>query len=145
MTARHRPRRRPVALVVLLLALALALATIGGGPAQAQEAGPPSASFRLSSDGGTVPLIVTATNTSTNADRWQWDWGDGGVSTTRDPTHIYVRPGLFVIELEACAGEQCSTETAVVNVTGRDEFDGGAIRSGGTVYGAINAPGDQDR
>ena len=132
-------RLRGLFLIGVALALALAVR-----PAQAQPNTGLHAAFELSVGSGVVPLIVTTLNTSVGAETWRWDFDDGTVSTEREPTHIYVRPGLFVVELEACRGALCATATAVINIEGRDELDGGLILDGRRVRGAINQPGDRD-
>ncbi len=128
------------------LALVIALGTFGAAASgiSAQQPEELEAAFTLSADSGLVPLIVTTTNESVGAESFHWDFDDGGTSDEREPRHIYVRPGLFVVELEACRGADCATATQVVNVTGRDEVDGGAVKDGGRVYGSINQPGDVD-
>ena len=144
------PTQRYVPWLAVALALAgLALAGLSG-TARAQgepEEGKLSgivASFELSAEMGSQPLLVTFTDTSTGATSWHWDFGDDSISDEQHPSHVYVRPGRFVVELEACAGEGCSSAFATVEIEGRDIVDGGLIRPPTTVYGAINEPGDED-
>ena len=118
----------------------------------------PTAAFDLDVTSGAVPLLVTFTDRSQNADSWSWDFGDGVTSDAQNPSHLYTHPGLFEVTLTACApaGEAghetaagdiggCDTTSATVDVTGRDALDGGLLRGSGTVYGAVNWEGDEDR
>jgi PKD repeat protein len=102
------------------------------------------ADFDLSAESGTLPLIIEFTDTSTGTSSWRWDFGDGSTSEQQHPLHIYVRSGRFVVELEACDGEDCSLAFATIEIEGRDILDGGLLRPPSTVYGAINEPGDED-
>ena len=136
----------------LVVALALASLTLAGlsGTARAQEEpeevllGGVAASFSLSAEAGSQPLLVTFTDTSSDATSWRWDFGDDSTSEAQHPVHVYVRPGRFVVELEACDGKECGSAFATVEIEGRDILDGGLIRPPTTVYGAINQPGDED-
>ncbi len=137
------PRLLPVAFGLLLIAILLAAIPAASPTAHAQSS-TPQAAFALDVRSGQVPLVVHFVNTSTGADTVRWDFGDGATSTDRDPSHFYTRPGLLVIELEACAGADCSTAIDFINIEGRDSFDGGTLRPSRAVYGAINQPGDLD-
>ncbi len=56
---------------------------------------------------GTAPLTVMFTDTSTNTPiSWNWNYGswstvDGGVSTSRNPSHTYANPGTYTVSLNA--------------------------------------------
>ncbi len=134
-------RARPVLLALLATLIAAAAASPRLG---AQQVGGPLADFELSADSGLAPLLVSVSNRSSGAERFHWDFGDGATSSEREPAHLYVRPGLFVVELEACAMASCASAIRLVNVEGRDALDGGTILGGSHVYGSINQPGDVD-
>lgn len=146
MTDKLRKRiGRAVAVRVASTVVIIGMATVAGSAAsEAQGVEPVSAEFSLSADAGLAPLLIQTSNTSSGAESFRWDFGDGGTSEAAAPSHIYVRPGLFVVELEACGGGICDTAIAVVNIEGRDSLDGGTFRPGTTVYGSINQPGDED-
>ena len=64
---------------------------------------PPTAAFVASEARGDVPFEVTFANnsTSTSPVTYRWNFGDGSTSTEESPTHIYTRPGLYVVSLAA--------------------------------------------
>ena len=129
---------------VVLAGVFLGLALLQPEGINAQAAAGPVPMFTLNVDAGTVPLLVTTTNGSTGADHFSWEWGDGRTSDAPEPSHVYVRPGLLIVALTACAGDECATATRTLNVLGRDSIDGGLLRNETPVYGSINAPGDTD-
>ena len=65
----------------------------------------PVAAFRADPRRGESPLSVTMTNRSVDPDGdvvgFRWDFGDGSGSTDENPTHIYTRPGQFIVTLMA--------------------------------------------
>jgi len=63
---------------------------------------------------------------------WSWDFGDGGNSTSQNPSHTYTAVGTFVIELTATFSNTCIDEYAdsvvVINTSGIERYsDGPAI------------------
>lgn len=44
---------------------------------------------------------VSFTNLSDAGENWVWKFGDGGQSTSKNPTHIYTAAGTYVVELMA--------------------------------------------
>ncbi len=40
---------------------------------------------------------------------WKWDFGDGGISTDRNPTHIFTKTGNYNISLIYCNGSKSDT------------------------------------
>jgi PKD repeat protein len=70
---------------------------------------PPVANFEGSPRAGYVPLEVAFTDTSTGTFlNWSWDFGDGSTSTEQNPTHTYLSPGWFTVNLTVCNDEGCS-------------------------------------
>src|SRR5947207_14946325 len=67
--------------------------------------GPPIADFSANPTSGTTPLTVTFTDRSvsggTPITSWAWDFGDGGVSTSQNPNHIYLVGGTYTVSLTA--------------------------------------------
>jgi PKD repeat protein len=69
--------------------------------------GPPIASFDAAPSSGTAPLTVYFTDTSTvdsnpitnTVTAWLWRFGDGGTSTTQNPTHTYSAGGAYSVTL----------------------------------------------
>ena len=63
---------------------------------------PPVAAFTGTPTSGTAPLAVQFTDQSTNGPTaWSWDFGDGGTSTEQHPSHTYVVPGVYTVQLTA--------------------------------------------
>jgi len=61
---------------------------------------PPIAGFTSNVTEGIVPCQVRFTDASQgDISDWKWDFGDGSYAITRDPTHIYVKPGLYSVQL----------------------------------------------
>jgi PKD repeat protein len=69
-----------------------ALITVGDAPAPDFSASPMQ---------GETPLSVHFTGTAgSNVTSWHWDFGDGGTSSVQDPSHTYLRPGVYPVTLE---------------------------------------------
>lgn len=48
---------------------------------------------------------------------WQWDFGDTTFSTTKNPSHTYSKPGMYIVSLEVMASTGCRhTKTDTVYV-----------------------------
>ena len=39
--------------------------------------------------------------------KWQWDFGDGGMSSTQNPSHCYTNPGYYDVSLTATSIQGC--------------------------------------
>src|SRR5207247_10006818 len=65
----------------------------------------PTADFSGSPTSGFVPLQVQFTDHSLDGGApitsWSWNFGDGGTSTTQNPSHIYLIPGTYNVSLTA--------------------------------------------
>jgi PKD repeat protein len=61
------------------------------------------------------PYAVTFTDTSLNAVAWSWDFGDGGSSTSQNPTHVYGNTGLYDVTLTATTPTGCNTTLTIDN------------------------------
>lgn len=64
---------------------------------------PPTPNISPSQTIGCYPFSIDFTDLSTPGDSpiatWSWDFGDGGTSTSQNPTHTYTTPGTFDITL----------------------------------------------
>src|SRR5438034_727527 len=86
-------------------------------------AGPPIADFSANPTSGTTPLTVTFTDHSvsggTPITSWAWDFGDGGVSTSQNPNHIYLVGGTYTVSLTATnsRGSDTATKTNLIVAT----------------------------
>jgi PKD repeat protein len=56
---------------------------------------PPVADFTATPTTGTVPLTVQFTDASTGATSWSWAFGDGGTSTSQNPSHMFTSAGIY--------------------------------------------------
>ncbi|MEC7753407.1 MAG: Ig-like domain-containing protein [Bacteroidota bacterium] len=87
----------------------------------------PTASFSASPRFGCGPLTVNFTDTSTPGAAlivsWTWDFGDGGVSTTQNPSYTYNTPGVYTVKLTVEDSDGLTsqrTQTSYIMVTGPD-------------------------
>lgn len=71
---------------------------------------PPVADFTFTSSGSNV----TFTSTSTNATTYDWDFGDGGSSTSQNPSHNYTSNGTYPVILIVTSS--CGADTVIYNV-----------------------------
>jgi gliding motility-associated-like protein len=70
--------------------------------------------------GNTTTIQNQTTITAGNIVSWNWTFGDGGVSSSQNPSHLYTAPGIYDITLTANSGMGCSasaTQQAFVNTT----------------------------
>ena len=97
---------------------------LGAGRVNAYEAvntgcTPPVAAFVGSPTSGTVPLTVNFTDQSSGSPTgWSWNFGDGGTSTSQNPSHQYSTTGTFNVSLtvtNAC-GSDGETKTSYITV-----------------------------
>ncbi|MEJ7558255.1 MAG: PKD domain-containing protein [Pedobacter sp.] len=49
--------------------------------------------------------------------RWLWDFGDGQTSTEQNPTHVYVRSGVFEVKFFAGVDDGCLSDVFTKKVT----------------------------
>ncbi len=78
----------------------------------------PVASFTAAPTSGTAPLNVAFTDTSTGSPTsWAWDFGDGGTSTTKNPTHNYTAAGTYTAKLTATNATGSGSATSTITVT----------------------------
>lgn len=86
---------------------------VGTAPAPAA----PVASFTASPMTGKAPLPVSFTDTSAgNPTSWSWTFGDGGTSTSQNPSHTYSTPGSYTVRLTARNSTGSSSTTATITV-----------------------------
>lgn len=74
----------------------------------------PVAGFTQNATGATVAF----TNSTTNATSYNWTFGDGGSSTSQNPSHTYTTNGTFTITLAASNGNCSDVSTSTVTITG---------------------------
>ena len=91
-----------------------AYAAVNTGPPPA-----PVAAFSGSPTSGTEPLNVSFTDQSTGSiTSWSWTFGDGGTSTTQNPSHQYTSDGNYTVTLTVTGpgGSDAETKTNYITV-----------------------------
>ena len=68
---------------------------------------------------GCAPVVVSFTDFSTTSVdsiiSWFWDFGDGGTSTTQNPTYSYNSSGTFNVTLTVTTDEGCVNDTTIIS------------------------------
>jgi len=87
----------------------------GGSDPQDETSVPPvTAAFRASPTNGQVPVTVDFTDESTgDITSWSWAFGDGGSSTSQNPSHTYNSTGDFTVSLTVSGPAGSDTETKI--------------------------------
>lgn len=67
---------------------------------------------------GCVPFNAVFKNTTTGGQTWLWEFGDGNISTSFEPAHLYTVPGTYQVRLIAfnpntCNGADTSAFTTI--------------------------------
>ena len=87
---------------------------------------PPVANFSANVTTGDIPLTVVFTDQSTNTPTsWLWTFGDGGTSTSKNPTYVYIAAGTYTVTLKAtnADGSDTFTRTGYITVTDPTDVD----------------------
>ena len=74
-----------------------------------------NADFSFSVSGLNVDFTDTSSSNSGNVVSWFWDFGDGGVSTSANPSHTYSVPGAYTVNLTVTDSNNAS-DTSIKNV-----------------------------
>ena len=87
--------------------------TVTGGRLNAYRAlGGDTANFDCSPRSGIAPLAVQFTDTSSGTpSSWYWSFGDGGTSSSRNPSHTYTAAGTYDVTLTVSYPSGSSTKT----------------------------------
>jgi len=76
---------------------------------------PPTADFSGTPTAGLSPLLVQFTDLSTAGTSpitaWSWAFGDGGISSSRNPSHTYTTPGSYSVSLQVTTADGQNTKT----------------------------------
>ncbi|MBW1655513.1 PKD domain-containing protein [Flavobacterium quisquiliarum] len=84
-------------LACLIISLVLLACSFNDGlPDEPQEQ--PIAAFSHKSDGKS-PTKIDFLNESINATNYLWDFGDNTTSLEKNPSHTYIYPGTYIVEL----------------------------------------------
>ncbi|SPF51664.1 exported hypothetical protein [Syntrophobacter sp. SbD1] len=84
------------------------------------NSGVPVANFSATPTSGSEPLAVQFTDASTGlVTSWSWVFGDGGTSTSQNPSHTYSTPGTSTVSLTATGsgGANSTTTPNYITVT----------------------------
>ncbi len=108
---------------------------------------PPSVSVTATPTSGTAPLNVVfntnATDPEGQALTYAWDFGDGVISSTINPSHIYQTVGVFTARCKVTdAGGATATAQTIITVTSTFQDpvvnmitpDGGEVIDGNSTY-----------
>jgi gliding motility-associated-like protein len=57
---------------------------------------------------GCAPYEAVFENTSQGGAQFTWDFGDGSTSTEQNPTHTYLQPGTYLVQLVAVDSNTCN-------------------------------------
>jgi PKD repeat protein len=79
--------------------------------------GHPVASFSGTPLTGTASLFVDFFNYSLNATSYRWDFGDGSISYTKSPSHLYLDTGVYTVTLTASNPYESDTLVRPVYIT----------------------------
>ncbi|MBI3503056.1 MAG: DUF3494 domain-containing protein [Bacteroidetes bacterium] len=94
---------------------------IGIDDIEFNAAGNPAASFTFQKNEDCMGNTVAFTNKSTGAISFTWDFGDGTTSSAFNPTHVYIKPGQYVVSLTAATSSSgcgcCSEYSRLISVT----------------------------
>jgi len=74
--------------------------------------------FSATPTSGDATLAVTFTDLSLGGPTsWLWNFGDGDTTTIQNPTHTYLRAGLYTVSLQAVKGGLTDTKTEIDYIT----------------------------
>jgi len=80
---------------------------------------PPVAAFSATPTSGAAPLTVQFMDQSAaDVTAWAWDFGDGGVSSSRHPSHTYTAAGVYTVTLTVTSpgGSATKTQSSAITV-----------------------------
>jgi len=76
-------------------------------PAEVTVKPTPSAAFTVFPEMPTQNEVVSFSSLAADGVTWRWDFGDGDSSTVKQPDHIYVEEGDFVVTLQITSENGC--------------------------------------
>ncbi len=92
-----------------------------GGKSVGEIVNPTVADFEANLLYGLAPLTVSFTDRSTGLiSNWSWDFGDGTSSFSRNPSHVYSKPGTYSISLTVSATAVSDTEVKAAYIRADD-------------------------
>ena len=102
----------------LILVLLLGGCGGGGGGGTDPPPPPPVADFIASPTSGEAPVTVDFIDTSTgDISSHSWDFGDGGSSTSQNPSHTYSADGVYDVSLTVTGPGGLDTATCASCIT----------------------------
>jgi len=98
----------------------------------------PVASLSADVTSGLAPLTVQFTDLSgNNPTSWLWEFGDGGISTSQDPSHVF-SAGIWTVRLTATNDQGSSSYVMTIIASSTPVFtppEGGTVTPGGSIPG----------
>jgi len=82
---------------------------------QTLPVGAPHVAFGSDVKSGCINLTVHFSDSSSFASGWLWKFGDGGVSSVKNPIHIYTDTGMYTVTLIVNPGALCADTIVVHN------------------------------
>lgn len=92
-------------------------------------------SFKIAQTPVKIPQSVEFQNTTKDAERYEWDFGDGNTSTEVQPKHLYLKSGIYLVQLKAYKGKKMKQTQQKIEVLPPE----GCIVSIETAYGRMIA------
>lgn len=77
----------------------------------------PTADFTASKTTGMPGEVFTFAATDTSADEFVWDFGDGQMSLSPNPTHVYQMGGTYTVSLTVYGWDRKYTDTKTKTIT----------------------------
>lgn len=76
----------------------------------------PTALFDADKKVSYTGIAINFSSTSYKGTSWSWDFGDGGVSTSENPSHTYSASGKFNVTLTINSGASSLTKTQFIHI-----------------------------
>ncbi|MFO1204702.1 MAG: LamG-like jellyroll fold domain-containing protein [Burkholderiales bacterium] len=111
------------------------------------SAAAPVASFSATPVTGVAPLAVNFSDSSSGAvTSWSWQFGDGGTSTTQNPSYSYTKAGTYAVTLNVTGpgGSNQATKTGYITVSSAPSGSGNTGATPATTAGLVAAYGFEE-
>ncbi len=77
----------------------------------------PTAAFTTSKTAAMPGEVITFAATDTIAEEFVWDFGDGQMSLSPNPTHVYAAGGTYTVSLTVYSWDRQHTDTKMATIT----------------------------
>ncbi len=82
-----------------------------------------NACFAVSGDIHYINTAVNFVDCSQYAEEYEWNFGDGTISNQKNPSHVYITPGIYQVVLKAYGYNSTNTYTHAVTIQGSTDLD----------------------